>query len=672
MGRSSHDIECGELQQSSRPLLLPELYLTTVDDTLLPLSRSTRPGIKLKYTSPPGSPLYLKPHTPFVGRTIVRYVSLFGLLFFLFVIRPIIVDYLSSLVFSENQPVVFEPELELPPSHSLPSPEQLLWSNRAAEVKAAFSYAYHDYERFAFPHDELEPLTSTSKDNFNGWGVSALDSLDTMLIMGLEDEFDRALEHLKDLDIFGHNQSVQFFETVIRYLGGLLSAWHLTGEQALLFKADQLGTALLPAFNDSSGFPIYAVTPATGETERGWHGAGFYGLAESASHQMEYKYLAYLTGRPEYFEVADKVMDVFRHIQDPMTHMWTQTMFSTALEPYISPGPAFFSIGSAGDSAYEYLLKQYLMSNRTETKVLDLYLSSVRGAVDNLLYISPERGLLYVTDITTFNNTLHSPSTLVTNPSHELEHLSCFFSGLLALGAYALEDLGDKFPAWERQLHMDIARGQATTCYLTYADMESGLGADIVRFEYNGRRWKDVYDAWYEAGAEGTAPGFNVNAPPVHEPGKRDYYVDHDVWRSRPETIESLFILYRITGESIWRERGYEIFRSIEKWSKGDVGYASVGNVDSIRIEPYRTNEMPSYFLAETLKYLYLLFQDDDCGISLDHMIFNTEAHPFPIFDWSDQEKAVYGIGDSPEANRSSNDEQVTESEASVESERVL
>lgn len=56
---------------------------------------------------------------------------------------------------------------------------------------------------------------------------------------------------------------VPFFETVIRYLGGLLSAYALSGEPILLARADDLGKALLPAFNTSSGMPMYAVDTVT-------------------------------------------------------------------------------------------------------------------------------------------------------------------------------------------------------------------------------------------------------------------------------------------------------------------------------------------------------------------------------------------------------------------------
>ena len=54
---------------------------------------------------------------------------------------------------------------------------------------------------------------------------------------------------------------IPFFETTIRYLGGLLSAYALSGEKILLTKADELAEALLPVFNTKSGFPIFAINP---------------------------------------------------------------------------------------------------------------------------------------------------------------------------------------------------------------------------------------------------------------------------------------------------------------------------------------------------------------------------------------------------------------------------
>lgn len=88
---------------------------------------------------------------------------------------------------------------------------------------------------------------------------------------------------------------------MIRYLGGLLSAYALSGETTLLARADDLGMMLLPAFNGTaSGFPAFGVNTQSGAVTMGWMGASTL-LAEGMSCQMEYKYLAHLTGRSEYY-----------------------------------------------------------------------------------------------------------------------------------------------------------------------------------------------------------------------------------------------------------------------------------------------------------------------------------------------------------------------------------
>ena len=99
----------------------------------------------------------------------------------------------------------------------------------------------------------------------------------------------------------------------------------------------------------------------------------------------------------------------------------------------------------------------------------------------------------------------------------------------------------------------------------------------------------------------------------------------------RPETVESLFYLYRITKDKKYQDWGWSIFQSFEKYTKVKDGYTSINNVRSVG-NPGFKNKMESFFLSETLKYLYLLFSDTDDLISLDTWVFNTEGHPFRIF----------------------------------------
>jgi len=282
------------------------------------------------------------------------------------------------------------------------------------------------------------------------------------------------------------------------------------------------------------------------------------------------------------------------------------------------------------------------------------------------VYISPSRNLVYVTD----TDLRHK------QPTQRFEHLSCFLPGLLALGADLLplddlESLGidylrlsDNLDYETRQdylrlskynlkdLHMWAARGIAETCYLTYADQPSGLGPDEMLFTQSGGLWIDRVDKWWKSARLGVPPGLEDDKRPIiifeqeryHgtiKSQQREYGTAKSSYLLRPETLESLYLLWRTTGEARWREYGWTIFEAIERHTKAFSGYSVVKSVEK-RI-PVKDVDMPGYFMAETLKYLYLMFLDDD-PISLDEWVFNTEGHPLPVFHWTEEEKARFGI----------------------------
>ncbi|KAJ2126927.1 Mannosyl-oligosaccharide 1 2-alpha-mannosidase mns2 [Coemansia sp. RSA 921] len=98
----------------------------------------------------------------------------------------------------------------------------------------------------------------------------------------------------------------------------------------------------------------------------------------------------------------------------------------------------------------------------------------------------------------------------------------------------------------------------------------------------------------------------------------------------RPETVESLFVMYRITGDQKYQEWGWQIFESIEQYARVEHGYAALVNVLQTNMTSNLEDSMESFFLAETLKYLYLLFSPPTV-LPLDEYVFTTEAHPFRI-----------------------------------------
>ncbi|KAF8159581.1 glycoside hydrolase family 47 protein [Crassisporium funariophilum] len=543
-----------------------------------------------------------------------------------------------------------------------------IWQFRAEKVKAAFMHAYHGYERYAAPADELQPITNGTINNFNGWGVTAFDSLDTMLLMGLEEEFQRALEIVKSADFSQAEKIVvPYFETIIRYLGGLLSAHALHKDPILLQRAEELVQKLDPVFSSASGLPFYGVDVRTGRT-----GGPLLGiLAEMASLQVEYTYLAKLTGKMEHFNRSSSVMRILasadlEHTGGMLPVRWNLTT-----------GQAFdyhLSVGAQADSAHEYLLKLYLLSGKTDKTSLEMYIRATTHIITNLLYLSPERHLLYATD--SFTPT----SKQLASPSHVFEHLSCFLPGLLALGAHTLpldnlSELGIKLEHLGNEttfgyagrgytqlsthnlkdIHMWAAEGLAQTCWMTYADQPTGLGPDeilmrsVLDHKPKTHLWMSAVEKWKKGGGRGLVPGIADKKPVIYTEDERlkgtgkgrDYTIRRSGYLLRPETLESMYLLWRITGDEKWRNRGWTIFEAIERETKTESGYASLVTVD--RVPGQKMDSMPSYFLAETLKYLYLMFLEEDL-IPLDKWVFNTEAHPLPVFEWTDEEKKRFNL----------------------------
>lgn len=95
---------------------------------------------------------------------------------------------------------------------------------------------------------------------------------------------------------------------------------------------------------------------------------------------------------------------------------------------------------------------------------------------------------------------------------------------------------------------------------------------------------------------------------------------------NRPEAIESVFYMYRTTGDRRWREAGWQMFQAVEQRTRVTFGHSAIDDVT--KSTPHHQDEMESFWLAETLKYFYLLFAEENV-VSLDEWVLNTEAHPF-------------------------------------------
>lgn len=188
---------------------------------------------------------------------------------------------------------------------------ELSWSEKQDLVKEAFRDSWKHYEQDAWGKDVYKPLSKTGKNMGQyplGWII--VDSLDTMLIMGLDEEFKTAEAWVANELSYDFDYEVNVFETTIRMLGGLLSAHYLSGNDMFLDKAVDLGNRILGAFDSPSGIPYASVNLKTGKGVKNHVDNGASSTAEVSTLQLEFKYLSKLTGESLYWEKVENIMKI--------------------------------------------------------------------------------------------------------------------------------------------------------------------------------------------------------------------------------------------------------------------------------------------------------------------------------------------------------------------------
>ncbi|AQK45938.1 Mannosyl-oligosaccharide 12-alpha-mannosidase MNS1 [Zea mays] len=412
------------------------------------------------------------------------------------------------------------------------------------------------------------PQSKDGINSFGGLGATLVDSLDTLYIMGLKDEFQKARDWVAESLDFDKDYDASVFETTIRVVGGLLSAYDLSGDKVFLDKAKDITDRLLPAWDTTSGIPYNRINLAHGRAHNpGWTNGDSI-LADSGTEQLEFIALSQRTGDPKYQQKAENVITQLQKIYP-----------SDGLLPiYINPhsGTASYStitFGAMGDSFYEYLLKVWIQGNKTE------HVKHYRQ-----MWETSMEGLLSLTKKTTPSNYYYICEKNGGSLSDKMDELACFAPGMLALGASGYG------PEKSEQI-MNMAKELARTCYNFYQTTPTKLAGE--NYFFHAGQDMSVGTSW------------NI---------------------LRPETVESLMYLWRLTGNTTYQDWGWDIFQAFEKNSRVESGYVGLRDVNTGE----KDNMMQSFFLAETLKYLYLLFSPPSV-ISFDEWVFNTEAHPLRI-----------------------------------------
>lgn len=504
---------------------------------------------------------------------------------------------------------------------------------RLKAVKDAFLHSWAGYKKYAWLQDEVTPLTGTPKNPFGGWAATLVDALDTLWIMGLEDEFRAAVEAAETIDFTTSDSDlVNVFETTIRYLGGFLAAYELSGKkyEGLLRKAVEVGELLMCAFDTENRMPIARWDwkfYMTGHVQR--HPRSVL-VSELGSLSLEFTKLSQLTGDMKYYDAVQRISDEFEKGQDgtKLPGMWPVQVDSSG--PHFTTDNAF-TLGGMSDSLYEYFPKQYLILGGALEQPRKMYEKFIDVAKKHLMRraTNPE-DLPIVIPGDARVRTIDGEISVFNSPKGQ--HLTCFVGGMVGIAA----------KIFNRPDELDLAGQLTDGCVWAYGATATGIMPEIFGFvpcggvedsqtdpecSWSDLKWRTaVRDQYlgYKSGKDpmGTEVEKTINTQKL-TPGMLQY---HDKkYILRPEAIESVFIMYRLTGDSSWMDKAWTMFSNIERLTRTQIGAASLRDVS--RKDPGQMDSMESFWLAETLKYFYLAFSDFDT-VDLDTWVLNTEAHP--------------------------------------------
>lgn len=380
-------------------------------------------------------------------------------------------------------------------------------------------------------------------------------------------------------------------------LGGLLSAHYLStefpnmaplaeddpgtaGEDLYLEKAKDLADRLLSAFDSDSGVPYASVNLGKLQGIPSHADMGASSTAEATTLQLEFKYMAKLTGEKNFWDKVEKVMEIVddNNAKDGLVPIYIYATNGEFRGNNIR-------LGSRGDSYYEYLIKQYLQTNKQEPVYEEMWKQTLEGVRKHLVTYTEPSGFTIIGE---------RPDGLEGALSPKMDHLVCFMPGTIALAATGgiTEAEARKLPTWTKKNDddMKLARELMQTCWGMYKYMATGLSAEIT---------------YFNIGSPPAPASASHNPPADFDPSpdakwRQDFSVhSNDVHNlQRPETVESLLYMWRITGDIKYREWGWEMFKSFVNYTaveeKG--GFTSLSNANTI--PPTVKDNMESFWLV--------------------------------------------------------------------------
>nr|POE80153.1 mannosyl-oligosaccharide alpha-1,2-mannosidase [Quercus suber] len=533
--------------------------------------------------------------------------------------------------------------------------------------------------RYAFPNDELYPVSNGFGNSRNGWGASAADAFSTALVMGDADIVNIILDYVPTINwsVSYEDEAVSLFETTIRYLGGLLSAHDLlNGPLAdlarnkanvprLLDQAVHLANNLSFAFETPLGVPSNNLYFNNRSTD----GSATNGLATIGTLVLEWTRLSDLTGNNSYAQLSQKGEEYLLSPRPAWAQPWPGLVGTNV---NISTGQFVDAQGGWNggmDSFYEYLIKMWVYDSSRFSQYRDRWIAAADSSIAHLASHPSSRPDL--TFLAAFDNT-----TLV----YDSSHLACFDGGNFILGGLVLNE----------EKYTNFGLDLVAACEDTYASTLTKIGPESFSWIPDGGNFSALpanQTAFYDragfyitssGSGRGTGSwrsmpqresdqdfrrlptscedtyastltkigpesfswipdGGNFSALPANQTAFYDragFYITSSGYVLRPEVLESFYYAYRATGDRKYQEWSWNGFVAINATTRIGSGFSEVTDVNAPDGGNH-TDFQDSFLFAEVLKYAYLIHAPDaEYQVNYqgkNEWVFNTEGHPIKV-----------------------------------------
>ncbi|CAD5110744.1 DgyrCDS114 [Dimorphilus gyrociliatus] len=449
--------------------------------------------------------------------------------------------------------------------------EKRHWRDKIIEM---FRHGYSSYMTYAYPADELMPLSCKGRyrgsepsrgdidESLGNYSLTLIDTLDTLAVLGEVNEFESGVKRVIENVRFDTNVVVSVFEMNIRVIGGLLGAHILADnfkengismswyKNELLTLATDAAERLLPAFNTTTGIPLPRINLKHGTK----YLSNFKETCTACAGTMilEMAALSRLTGQRIFEEKAVRALDALWSLRHRGTDLMG-TILNVHSGEWIRRDSG---LGAGIDSYYEYLLKAYILLGE------DKYLHRFSVHYAALKKHVHQSGKSLPVDVH-----MHKPES---NAKAHVDALLAFWPGLQVLAG----------------------------------DVSSAIELHELLHQVTERH------------------GF---LPEAFTTDFRVHWAHHPL---RPEFIESTYLLYEATNDPHYLRVGADMIRKIDEHTRVDCGFAAIKNVNTRVLD----DQMDSFVLAETFKYLYLLFSEpEDLIVDPHKFLLTTEAHLLPL-----------------------------------------